>query len=323
MNVVSLFSGAGGFDLGFIQAGHKVVWANDINVDCAITYRHNIGNHFVVGDIKDILTCEIPNCDVVIGGFPCQGFSQANRNRNIEDDRNKLYLEFVRVVNDKQPKYFVAENVRGLLSIDKGEAIKMIVKDFQDLGYCVDYKVFDAADFGVPQNRKRVIIIGVRNDIFTGKFPFPLPTHASKNDFLHKKWITIGEALQDIPDPCEENTTILNHIYSKYKVTDRNFTGHRKTDPNKPSPTILAKDTGGNVATHHPKNHRRMSVRESAIIQTFPMDFEFFGSMGSMYRQIGNAVAVQFAKSIGQEFAKLEKNTINQTFKQRGRELAV
>jgi DNA (cytosine-5)-methyltransferase 1 len=323
MKVVSLFSGAGGFDLGFIQAGHKVVWANDINTDCAITYRHNIGNHFVVGDIKDIPTCEIPDCDVVIGGFPCQGFSQANRNRNSEDERNKLYLEFVRVVNDKQPKYFVAENVRGLLSIDKGEAIKMIVKDFQDLGYNVDYKVFDAADFGVPQNRKRVIIIGVRNDIFTGKFPFPIPTYAAKSDFLHNKWITIGKALENIPDPSEENTTLLNHIYSKYKVTDRNFTGHRKTDPDKPSPTILAKDTGGNVATHHPKNHRRMSVRESAIIQTFPLDFEFFGSMGSMYRQIGNAVAVRFAKCIGQEFAKLEKSTVGQTFKQRERELAI
>jgi DNA (cytosine-5)-methyltransferase 1 len=306
MKVVSLFSGAGGFDLGFIQAGHQVVWANDINKDCADTYRHNIGAHFVLGDIKDISASQIPNCDIVIGGFPCQGFSLANRNRDVEDERNKLYLEFVRVVGEKKPKYFVAENVRGLLSIGKGEAIRMIVTDFQNLGYKVNYKVFNAADFGVPQNRNRVIIMGVRNDIFKGGFPFPTPTHAQKSDFIYKKWLTIGEALENIPEPDAPHN-LKNHIYSKYKVTDRNFTGHRKTDPNKPSPTILAKDTGGNVAIHHPKNHRRMSVRESAIIQTFPLDFEFLGSMGSMYRQNGNAVAVLFAQKIGEEFAKLEQ----------------
>jgi DNA (cytosine-5)-methyltransferase 1 len=302
MDVLSLFSGAGGFDLGFIQAGHRIVWANDFNKDCAATYRHNIGNHFVSGSICDIPTAIMPHCDVVIGGFPCQGFSQANMRRTLDDDRNQLYLEFVRVVREKKPLYFIAENVRGLLSIGKGSAIKMIVSDFQSLGYKVDYKVFDAADFGVPQHRKRVIIMGVRQDIFIEKFPFPKPTHAKQADFVHKPWVTISEALKNIPDP-EEPHNLLNHIYSRYKVTDRNFTGHRRTDPNKPSPTILAKDTGGNVATHHPRNHRRMSVRESAIIQTFPLDFEFLGSMGGMYRQIGNAVAVHFAKCIGCELS--------------------
>jgi len=306
MNVVSLFSGAGGFDLGFVQAGHKILWANDVDKDCATTYRHNIGNHFVLGDIKDIDTDTIPECDIVIGGFPCQGFSLANRNRDISDERNKLYLEFVRVVKNKMPSYFVAENVRGLLSLEKGEAIKMIVDDFKKIGYEVDYRVFNAADFGVPQNRYRVIIIGVRKNIFTENFPFPNPTHSKKPDFLHKKWISVGEALKDIPEPDSKHG-LKNHIYSKYKVTNRNFTGHRRTDPDKPSPTILAKKTGGNVATHHPRNHRRMSVRESAIVQSFPLDFEFFGSMGSTYRQIGNAVAVLFAKKIGEEFKRLEK----------------
>jgi len=309
MNIVSLFSGAGGFDLGFIQAGHKVLWANDVDKDCAATYAHNIGEHFVLEDIKDINTDTIPDCDIVIGGFPCQGFSLANRNRDISDERNKLYLEFVRVVRDKMPSYFVAENVRGLLSLEKGEAIKMIVEDFKKIGYDVNYRVFNAADFGVPQNRYRVIIIGIRNDIFNGNFPFPTPTHAKKPDFLHEKWISIGEALKNTPEPDSEHN-LKNHIYSKYKVTNRNFTGHRRTDPDKPSPTILAKKTGGNVAIHHPKNHRRMSVRESAIIQSFPLDFEFFGSMGSMYRQIGNAVAVLFAKKIGEEFRRLE-NEVN------------
>ena len=310
MKVVSLFSGAGGFDLGFIQAGHEVVWATDFNKDCAETYKHNIGNHIVLDDIRNIETNQIPDCEIVIGGFPCQGFSQANMKRDINDERNTLYREFVRVVKDKKPNYFVAENVRGLLSIDRGEVIKIIINDFENIGYKVSYQLFNAANFGVPQNRFRVIIVGIRNDIFTGFFPFPQATHSAKPSLLEpNKLITIGEALQLVPEPDEEHN-LLNHIYSKYKVTDRNFIGHRKTDPDKPSPTILAKDTGGNVATQHPKNHRRMSVRESAIIQTFPLDFEFKGSMGSQYRQIGNAVAVKFALKIGEEFKKLEKNNV-------------
>ncbi len=288
MKIVSLFSGAGGFDLGFIQAGHEIIWANDINKDCAETYRCNIGDHFVLGSIVDIPASQIPDCDTVIGGFPCQGFSQANMRKSPGDERNKLYLEFVRIVREKKPKFFIAENVRGLVSFDNGNVIKDIVENFSDLGYKVDYKVFNAADFGVPQNRFRVIIIGIREDVFTGSFPFPTPTHAQNSNLLQDKWVTISEALKDIPEPDEPHEC-KNHVYSKYKVTDRNFTGHRKTDPDKPSPTVLAKDTGGNVAVHHPKNHRRVSVRESAAIQTFPLNFEFVGGLGSMYRQIGNA----------------------------------
>ena len=305
MKIVSLFSGAGGMDLGFIQAGHDIVWANDVDGNCAETYRRNIGNHFVHGDIHHIPTDDIPECDAVIGGFPCQGFSQANMRKELNDERNKLYLEFVRVVRDKNPKYFIAENVRGLVSYDNGSVIRTIVENFSALGYKVEFRVFNAADFGVPQNRFRVIIAGIRDDIFDGTFPFPSQTHSRLGDSLRKPWISISNALKGIPDPDLDNE-LKNHIYSKYKVTDRNFTGHRKTDPNKPSPTILAKDTGGNVAVHHPDNHRRVSVRESALIQTFPLDFEFAGPMGSMYRQIGNAVAVLFAKRVGEELKKLE-----------------
>ncbi len=280
------------------------MWAGDINKDCAETYQNNIGKHFVLSDIRDIPGHLIPDCDIVIGGFPCQGFSQANRNRKLDDNRNQLYLEFVRIVREKKPKFFVAENVRGLLSIGNGKAIHRIIHDFESIGYKVEYRVFNAADFGVPQSRVRVIIMGVRKDIDI-PCPFPEPTHSKHGDLLLKKWVSVGEALKNIPDP-EEPHNLKNHIYSKYKVTDRNFTGHRRTDPNKPSPTILAKDTGGNVATHHPNNHRRMSVRESAIIQSFPIDFEFKGSLGSMYRQIGNAVAVLFARRIAEEFKKIE-----------------
>lgn len=306
MNIVSLFSGAGGLDLGFMQAGHRIVWANDSVHDCVETYRLNLGEHIVYGDIREISSEDIPFCDAVIGGFPCQGFSQANMRKTHTDERNKLYLEFARVVRDKRPRFFIGENVRGILSYQNGTALSEILKTFSELGYQVQYRIFNAADFGVPQTRIRVIFAGVRNDIFDGYYPFPQPTHCKGGDLLHEPWVTVSEALASIPEPDTEHS-LKNHIFSKYKVTDRNFTGHRRTDPSKPAPTILAKDTGGNVALHHPKNHRRVSVRESALLQTFPLDFEFTGPMGSMYRQIGNAVPVLFARRIGEALAQLEK----------------
>lgn len=150
MNVVSLFSGAGGLDLGFVMAGHTIVWANDVYEDAVLTYRHNLGNHIHLGDIAKVDTNDIPNCDIVIGGFPCQGFSVANTKRHTDDERNQLYKQLVRVITDKKPKFFLAENVKGLLSMDKDEVIKMIVQDFTKVGYHVKYKLLNAADYGVP-----------------------------------------------------------------------------------------------------------------------------------------------------------------------------
>ena len=308
MKVVSLFSGAGGLDLGFINAGFEVIWANDFDEDACKTYAHNIGEHIVHGNISSIFSDTIPECDVVIGGFPCQGFSQANLKRSNDDDRNQLYLEFLRIVTDKKPKYFVAENVRGILSLDGGNAIKKIIDDFKNAGYRIQYQLFNTADYGVPQTRYRVIIIGIRNDL-NHEYIFPTPTHISpskKNPLELKPWVSISEALKDIQDPEEDDYNLKNHVYSQYKVTNRNFTGHRETDPNKPSPTILARGNGkgGVCAIQHPKNHRRMSIRESALIQTFPINFEFFGSMTSCYRQVGNAVPVLFAETIAKNLCQ-------------------
>ncbi|WP_426579029.1 DNA cytosine methyltransferase [Bacillus altitudinis] len=302
MKVVSLFSGCGGLDLGFIQAGHEIIWANDIDSDAVKTYRFNIGSHIIEGDLKDIPSSKIPYGDIVIGGFPCQGFSMANKYRVIDDERNSLYREFYRVIRDKQPRYFVAENVRGILSLGKGEVIAQIVQDFESAGYRVKYKLFNLADYGVPQIRQRVILLGVRSDI-KEDVPFPVPEYSKTGEGNMKTWVTIGEALKDIPEPTED-CNIYNHVYSEYKVTNRNFTGHRLTDPNKPSPTILARGNGGGgvVVIQHPNNHRRMSIRETAIIQTFPMDFVFNGSKTSCYRQVGNAVPPLFACLLAENF---------------------
>lgn len=322
MKIISLFSGAGGLDLGLIQSGHQIVWANDHDADAVATYKKNIGDHIVPGDIAEIASSKIPDADVIVGGFPCQGFSQANLLRKPDDHRNILYLQFLRILTDKQPKYFLAENVRGILSMDNGNAIQRIERDFRKAGYRVEKKLFNLADYGVPQTRWRVIIAGTRLDIPESQdFQFPMPTHQKNRARQDEKdksggkkaWISVGEALKGLPEPSDGIPGLPNHICSKYKVTNRNFTGHRSTDPSKPSPTILARGNGkgGVCAIQHPSNQRRMTIRESAIIQTFPRNFQFIGAMNSCYRQVGNAVPVLFAKQLGQQLKKTEQRQGN------------
>lgn len=303
--VISLFSGAGGLDLGLTQAGLNVIWANDFDPDCVATYERNLGRSIVGGDITKIKASAIPDADVVVGGFPCQGFSMANMRRNGDDERNNLYRQFLRVLRAKRPSYFLAENVRGILSLDGGTALAEILRGFRGCGYRVEHQVLNAADFGVPQARRRVIFFGMCTDLPRSlDLAYPIPTHTSKPQ-VHgdrKPWVSISEALVGLPEPGDPHG-LFNHVCSQYKVANRNFTGHRVTDPQKPSPTILARGNGrgGVCAIPHPGNHRRMSVRESAIVQTFPDDFEFTGALNSMYRQVGNAVPVRLARHLGQQ----------------------
>lgn len=311
MRVISLFSGAGGLDLGLIQAGNTVIWANDIDENAVATYKENIGDHIVCDDIKNIAIRDLPDAEVVVGGFPCQGFSLANRRRSIEDERNQLYRFFYDTIKEKQPKFFIAENVKGILSLGKGELIRQIVDDFKGAGYLTEIHLVNMADYGVPQTRQRVLIIGQRTDIGEKMlFHFPEPTH-SKDGKTLPKWVSIKEAIDHFPDPDIENS-VVNHVYSAYKVEYRNFTGHRQTDPDKPSPTILARGNGkgGVCAIPHYNGKRRLSIRESASVQTFPEDFRFLGSMSACYRQIGNAVPVKFARLLGEELMRLEKDGV-------------
>lgn len=292
MNIVSLFAGAGGLDLGFIKAGHKVIWANDNYHDAVETYKLNIGNHIICKDIEDVKNENIPNHNVLIGGFPCQGFSVANMGRDTSDERNTLYLQLLRVLDFHKPEYFLAENVKGILSLAKGEVFKMIIKDFESCGYSVSYRLVNSADYGVPQKRQRVIIFGVRNDL-DKKLYFPEPTHSKKHleDGL-KPWVSIGSVLSKIPDPDSCDHNLENHTYSKFKLKFNGYLGNRKIDPDQPAPTVTARgdSKGGVVVLHHPSNERRMSARELASTQSFPLNFKFFGTQSSVYRQIGNAV---------------------------------
>lgn len=290
MKVVSLFSGAGGLDLGFKMAGHEIIWANDLYEDAVETYKHNLSNHIVCEDISRIDTADIPDCDIVIGGFPCQGFSVANMRRNETDERNALYKQLIRVIKAKKPKFFLAENVKGLTNLAQGTVFKMILSDFAALGYKVSYKILNAADYGVPQTRERVIIIGIRNDI-DFEYRFPAPTHSKNGENGLPHWVSVGEAMLQIPDPDLPND-LPNHNYSKYKLQFNGYLGHRALDPEKPAPTVTARgdNKGGVVILPHPNAQRRMSCRELATIQSFPLDYTFYGNRSSVYRQIGNAV---------------------------------
>ena len=179
--------------------------------------------------------------------------------------------------------------------------------DFEAAGYITSVNLVNMANYGVPQTRQRVIIIGQRVDLGEKfRFVFPQPTHSKSGEL--QKWVSIKEAIGHFPDPDKENN-VLNHVYSAYKVEYRNFTGHRETDPDKPSPTVLARGNGkgGVCAIPHYNGKRRLTIRESASVQTFPEDFHFVGTMNSCYRQIGNAVPVMFARKLGTELMRLEK----------------
>lgn len=288
-------------DLGFISAGHDIVWANDIFHDAAETYRLNIGPHITETSIFDVDRNTIPAADIVIGGFPCQGFSVANIKRHVTDDRNVLYLQMLDVIRHVRPLYAVAENVKGILSLGKGDVFKMILNDFEAYGYHTRYAVLNAADYGVPQLRYRVFIVAWRHDA-PKPDPFPPPqTHTQYPEqglFPLLPWVSVDEALAGLGEP--DGRVDPAHTYSNYKLRFNGYLGHRAVLGNRPSPTITARgdDRGGVVVIHHPSNERRMTARELAIIQGFPHDYRFAGPRTSIYRQVANAVPASLAKAV-------------------------
>jgi DNA (cytosine-5)-methyltransferase 1 len=300
VHIISLFAGAGGLDLGFHQAGFDISWAIDNDSDAVKTYEKNIGAHALLGDVRDVNFSELDETDGIIGGFPCQGFSLANTGRTVDDSRNTLYLSFVRAVRELKPKFFLAENVKGILSLGKGDVFKHILADFSNAGYACKHALVNASHYGVPQNRQRVLIFGIRNDLDPGDFEWPpiQTTHLSPP--------TIGAALKSIPDPDEPHD-LLNHVYSQFKLKFNGYISNRAVDPEKPSPTITARGDhkGGAMIIHHPSNKRRLTCREAALVQGFPLDYEFIGSMTSVYKQIGNAVPPPLARAAAEHIKKL------------------
>lgn len=267
--VISLFSGCGGMDLGFKQAGFDIVWANDFYKEAINTYKLNLGDHIVYGDITKIPSTDLPNnIDVVIGGFPCQGFSVNNINRSMEDSRNFLYRELLRIIKDKKPKFFVAENVKGLLSMEHGKVIDMIIQDFTDLGYKVDYRVLCASQYGVPQNRQRVIIIGNRIGV---ENPYPTIEYKTEAEAPTVK-DTIGD-LADIPVSSEpivvDGKTIYNHN-ARTNVSDTYFA--RKYDVDTKEVCAYLKDSKKKAKLSIRRIAEQMQLPETQVAHWFRTD---------------------------------------------------
>ncbi len=312
LKVISLFSGCGGMDLGFrgefdifgkhfAKNPYDIVFANDIVQRACDTYEHNFNHKSHCADIRELDYSLLPEADIVIGGFPCQDFSLSGKRKGLSADRGRLYLEMKKVIEHTKPMAFIAENVDGIRRNKSGDdtsALDVILDDFRSLGYTVVYKPLNAADFGVPQNRIRVIIAGIRNDI-DKEMKYPAETHGDTAELSH---ITAKDAIDDLWNMID-NTEIKNHTsrdYSRAKFyPGKTMQGNCQIKADRPAPTIRSEHHGnieGHYRTSKPETPddvsgwRRLSVRECARLQSFPDSFEFPVSPSDAYKQIGNAV---------------------------------
>ena len=319
MNIVSFFAGAGGLDLGFQKAGFDVIWANEYDKDIWETYEKNHPNTKLDRrSIVDIQSDEVPECDGIIGGPPCQSWSEAGSLRGINDKRGQLFYDFIRILEAKQPKFFLAENVSGMLLERHSEALKNIKELFKNAGtgYELSFKLLNASDFDVPQDRKRVFFVGIRKDL-NFKFEFPQPL---------KKKVTLEDKISDLQNTVvpakegnktnKENCKVSNHEYMIGGFSSMFMSRNRVRSWDEQSFTIQA---GGRHAPIHPQApkmkfieqnkrvfvpgkedlYRRLSVRECARIQTFPDNFTFhYNHISAGYKMIGNAVLVNLAKHL-------------------------
>ncbi len=328
MKLISLFSGAGGLDLGFERAGFEIAMANEFDKTIWATYEKNHTAPLIKGDIRSIKESDFPDdIDGIIGGPPCQSWSEAGSLRGINDDRGKLFFDYIRILKDKQPKFFLAENVSGMLANRHSEAVQNIIKCFEECGYNVSINLVNAADYGVPQDRKRVFYIGFRKDLNVD-FKFPAPTTPN---VWEKK--TMRDAIADLADSAvpalsknRANTDlkIPNHEYyigaystifmSRNRVRawdEQGFTvqasGRQcQLHPQAPKMKFIAKNKRIFVPGKEDL-YRRLTVRECARIQGFPDSFEFiYTDVDTGYKMIGNAVPVDLAYII----AKTIKETL-------------
>ena len=317
MKVVSFFAGAGGLDLGFEKAGFDVIWANEYDKDIWETYEKNHKNTILdKRSIVNIPANEVPDCDGIIGGPPCQSWSEAGAARGIKDKRGQLFYDFIRILEKKQPKFFLAENVSGMLISKHTEALEGIKELFRNagVGYELSFKMLNSCNYNVPQDRKRVFFIGIRKDL---GFKYEFPTETFPKIDLET---AIGDLKQGVLPAQEYNNTngdncsISNHEYMIGSFSSIFMSRNRVRAWDEQSFTIQA---GGRHAPIHPqapkmkfieknkrifvpgKEHlyRRLSVRECARIQTFPDNFIFhYKKIAAGYKMIGNAVPVNMAK---------------------------
>lgn len=324
-NIVDLFSGVGGLSLGFKKVGFELVFANDNDEEASKTFTYNHPeSKFYLGDIKELDTKKVKKyisnkkIDVLVGGVPCQSFSmvgfRTTNKGNIENDpRHYLFKEFIRIAKILKPKVVIIENVAAILSSHDGKIKEEIIKDLKSIGYNVDYTVLNAADYGVPQLRKRAVFIGnnlgVRN-------VFPEKTHSPS------KYVSVGEAFKNLPkanhEPKKLNGLVLKRVklikpgqnwrsLPKDLQTGSKHSGaYGRLDPKQPSRTLTTRfDTPPGGYVTHPVENRAITVREGARIQSFPDDFVFIGTKTAQYRQVGNAVPVNMSHAVAKSIKKM------------------
>jgi DNA (cytosine-5)-methyltransferase 1 len=308
--VIELFAGAGGLALGLENAGLEAKALIEIDKDAVATLRHNRPNWNVIHADVSQISFDDMRADVVTGGFPCQAFSYAGKGLGLEDIRGTLFYEFARCVKEVKPKPFLAENVRGLISHQKGKTLSTVLAVFKSLGYNVQYRLLNAVNYDVPQKRERVIIIGTLPGIY---FRYPAPS---------TKILTLRDALKNVP-PSEgvkyspKKAAILalvppggcwrdlpEDIQKSYMMKSYYLSGGRtgmarRIAWDEPSLTLTTSPSQKQTERCHPDETRPFTVREYARIQTFPDDWEFVGGISSKYQQIGNAVPVNFAYHLG------------------------
>lgn len=301
LKVASLFCGCGGTDVGLIggfdylgqhYAKHnlKIVYANDFEPSACALFEENFGIKPDSRDIKQVLSSDIPEVDIVLGGFPCQSFSVVAQNPprlGIKSDKGKLFFEMCRIIREKQPMVFIAENVKGILSANKGQAFPLILKEFESCGYTVSWKMLKAVDFGVPQKRERVIIVGIRKD-------------------LNKVFSFDRFPIRDEKDYVPLRMVLENNVPEKYFFSERAVEGMMKVrgsmnkgrvqDLDKPSNTVAAHLAKVSLNSTDPvlmvgDRYRRYTPREVARIQSFPDSYRLIGSEHSQYKALGNAIA--------------------------------
>lgn len=330
MNVASFFSGCGGMDLGFENAGFDVVWANDNAASVWETFEANFpGTELIKTSIKKIAASDIPEVTGIIGGPPCQSWSNAGTGRGILDQRGLLFFDYIKIIKEKQPLFFVAENVEGLLSERNKDAYDLIFSSLQSAGYRVTPGVLNGSDYGVPQNRKRIFFVGYREDL-NMEFVFP-----DKNPIKP----TVRTAIFDLKDSAIpalqfnqsnfDNCHVANHEYWQGTYSYIFMSRNRVLSWDAPSYTIQA---SGRQVSIHPQApemvkvakdvrifapgfenlYRRLSVRECARIQSFPDNFKFiYNSLDAGYKMIGNSVPVNLANALAVKIGEDLKSIVD------------
>jgi len=329
MNIISLFSGAGGLDLGFKEADFKTIWANEYDKEIWETFETNFPNTTLdKRNIINIPSNEIPQTAGIIGGPPCQSWSEAGNLKGIKDHRGKLFFEFIRILRDKKPLFFLAENVSGMLAQRHKEALENIKTHFMQSGYDLYFKLLNASDYEVAQDRQRLFFIGFRKDLnIDFKFPIKLKNKKTLKD-------VIWDLKDNVSMPNEKNYTnnsckVLNHEYMLGGFSSIYMSRNRVRNWNEQSFTIQA---GGRHAPLHPQApkmqkiekdkqifvngsehlYRRLSIRECARIQSFPDSHKFcYKNLSTGYKMVGNAVPPTLAYHIAKEIMKVLKANLN------------